>query len=110
MYRKLHESLLDDLDIRIALVRKIMREGTVEVSGLEADHPRVSVEWRGLTASVTDEWAYGPFESETDYLDLWDDDTAQYHRDVPVSKAADIIVEYMEDNYRRSLGMSVKED
>lgn len=110
MYRKLHEYMLDDQDIRIALVQKIMREGTVEVSGLEADHPRVSVEWRGLTASVTDERAYGPFESETDYLDLWDDDTAQYHKNVPVSKAADIIVEYMEENYRRSLGMSVKED
>jgi len=110
MYRALCESLLDDQDIRIALIQKIMREGTVEVSGLEADHPRVSVEWRGLTASVTDEWAYGPFDCETDYLDMWDDDTAQYHKDVPVSKASDIIIEYLEDNYRRSLGMSVKED
>ena len=110
MYRKLHESLLDDLDIRIALVRKIMREGTVEVSRLDADHPVVSVEWLGVTGCVRDDGAYGPFDSETDYLDLWDDDTAQYHKDVPVSKAADIIVEYMEENYRRSLGMSVKED
>ena len=109
MYRKLHESLLDDLDIRIALVRKIMREGTVEVSGLEADHPVDSVEWRGVTASVRDDGAYGPFYSETDYLDLWDDDSAQYHKEVPISHAADMIVSYLEDNYRRSLGMSVKE-
>lgn len=110
MYRAICESLLDDQDIRIALIQKIMREGTVEVSGLDSDHPRVSVKWRGLTASVTDEWAYGPFDCETDYLDMWDDDTAQYHKDVPVSKASDIIIEYLEDNYRRSLGMSVKED
>ena len=110
MYRKLHESLLDDQDIRLALVKKIMREGAVSVSALGADHPVVSVEWRGVTGCVRDDGAYGPFDCETDYLDLWDDDTAQYHKDVPVSKAADIIVEYMEENYRRSLGMSVKED
>lgn len=110
MYRKLHESLLDDQDIRLALVQKIMREGTVSVSALCADNPVVSVEWLGVTGCVRDDGAYGPFDYETDYLDLWDDDTAQYHKDVPVSKAADIIVEYMEENYRRSLGMSVKED
>ena len=109
MYRKLHESMLDDQDVRIALVQKIMREGTVSVSALGADHPVVSVEWRGVTASVRDEAAFGPFDGETDYLDLWNDDRAQYHKEVPISYAADMIVKYLEDNYRRSLGMSVKE-
>ena len=109
MYRKLHESLLDDQDIRIALVQKIMREGTVSVSALGADHPVVSVEWRGVTGYVRDEAAFGPFDGETDYLDLWDDDRAQYHKEVPISHAADMIVNYLEDNYRRSLGMCAKE-
>lgn len=110
MYRKLHESLLDDRDIRIALVQKIMREGTVSVSAMGADHPFVSVEWLGVTGCVRDDGAYGPFDCETDYLDLWDDDAGQYHKEVPISYAADMIVKYLEDNYRRSLGMCAKED
>lgn len=110
MYRNLHESLLDDQDIRIALVQKIMREGAVSVSALGADHPVVSVEWRGVTGCVRDDNAFGPFYCETDYLDFWDDNTAQYYKEVPISHAADMIVKYLEDNYRRSLGMSVKED
>ena len=110
MYRKVHESLLDDQDIRIALVQKIMREGTVSVSALGADHPVVSVEWRGVTGYVRDDGAFGPFDCETDYLDLWDDDRAQYHKEVPISHSADMIVKYLENNYRRSLGMRAKED
>lgn len=103
--RNIYESLLTDSDIERALLLKIADEGRFAVTELEADHPRITLEWRGLVASVVDADAYGPYKCETDYLDNWDDDTAQYHSIVPIRAAAGEIVDMIRANHLRALGL-----
>jgi len=123
--RSIYESLLSDADIERALLLKIADEGNVTVTPeppasedvwdiadpnnpWDCCIPRVTVEWRGLVATVLD-WDVenGPqsYKSETDYLDNWDEDTAQYHSHVPIRAAAGEIVDMIRANHLRALGL-----
>lgn len=107
--RHVYESLLTDKDIERALLLKIADEGRVTLADMDKDHPVVTLEWRGLVASVRDEWAHGPYDDEVDYLDTWDDDTAQYHSRVPITKAAHKIVNMIGANYLRAIGLRTED-